>query len=164
MARDLGATKILAAVLSLVRAARATTLSPVGLKLVDQGEWQVPTTQSQADMLPAVVGAYAGFQPEPGADRPADAVIGTHLINLMYLRALGDTELKNVAVLQDAELIANLFIQGRFPLSVDESTGIRVRRCYLVEFEPGAGFLLDEVSEIEEFRLLVAVETTSYNV
>ena len=166
MARILGTTLITDAVRDHIWARRSSELVTIGLKVVDEGEFQIPAPDQLASRLPQVVVQYRKASPITRKKSQA-AFQATHHLTVNFLRLLGDTEPKNVTVRQQAELIANLFLQVTFQLpgyTPSALTKVLIEECSATALELEEGFLFEDLAEIEHASIPLEITATHYDV
>ncbi len=135
-------------------ATSCATLTAV--KRVDFGQWQIPAVDDIQDQLSAIVIQYRGSS--NGFKVAGGDLCYNHNILLTYLRYLNTLSETAGAVLSEARLCFNLFIQGRCPLPgwVQNTDGIEIKYCYPTAMEHKDGFLLDNAPiELVEIPLLI---------
>lgn len=156
--RKFGADILLSAIREAVWAERAGTLVSLGLKVVDEGAFDVPAPEHLASHMNQVVVQY-GQLLEGRRDKARRTYHGRHEFELYFVRQLGDTERPETAVRQGGELLAEVFLQGDFKIpGFGRSAGVEVEECYPTGLVVQEGFPLGEDvhAEVCMVRLYVA--------
>lgn len=82
---------------------KAGGTDPIGLKMIDLGDWEIPAPASISDMLPALVLVAPDEEDEqPDASGTIDI---EGVIEVNFLRLLAPTERKNFAIREDSAKI-----------------------------------------------------------
>lgn len=161
--RELGVTILRDALLAAVRAEKAGLLASLGLKVIDSGECDVSAPSPLSDQMNQVVGQYGQLL----AGERKKALGGYHAkheFHLVFARLLADTERAEVHVLEGAQKIFNLFIQGDFKLpGYTPTAGVYVEECYANGLQVQEGFPLGEDVQIEIAIVRVYVAAMCYD-
>lgn len=160
--RRIGTDAVTEAVKSYIWSRRTHELATMGLKVCSEGEWHIPAPEALAGVMPQVIVDYVEGQWT--RDKPRRAMHGVHQIQLHVFRLLGDTEKKGVIVRQQAELVANLFAQDRFPLpGYTPVSGVTVEDCSVASVVIHDGFYLNDMVELDQATVTISVRTMSYD-
>lgn len=160
MSRKFGADVLLSAVSSAIWAEKAGKLASLGIKLVDEGAFDVPANlATHMNQVVVQYGQLLGAQ----RDTPRKAYRAKHELELFYLRLLGNTERPETLVRQGGELLLELFLQANFGLPGYTPTGgVYVEECYPTGFQIQEGFPLGEDVHVEVAAIRLYLATTSY--
>lgn len=91
----------------LFEALKAGGTNPIGLKLCDSGEWEIPTPEDIDELLPAIA-LIAPEEDNKPPDMSSGLVSITGLVEVHFLRKLLTSERKNFKIREDSAKIKRL--------------------------------------------------------
>lgn len=158
MSRKFGGDALMTATKAAVWAEHAGALASLGLKVVEEGAFDVPAPKQLATHMNQVVVQYGQLL---GAtrDKARKCYNAKHELELFYIRLLGNLEPPETLVRQGGELLAELFLQGDFKLpGYTPVGGVYIDECYVTGFQVQDGFPLGEDvhAEVAALRLYIA--------
>lgn len=161
--RTFGLDELGGALLAAVWAEKDGKLASLGLKVVDDGDFDVPAPKQMATHMNQVVleyGQLLGAQ----RDKARKAYHAKHEFELVFLRLLGPTERPRTALRQGANKLASLFMQGNFGIpGYTPTNGVHVEECFPIRLVCDDGFPLGEDIHIELAVLTLHVAAICYD-